>query len=679
MNIQEAYNRLNKKQKNIVKSNSLRLLVLAGAGTGKTSSIVVRITKHLSNDGFLPENIVALTFSNKAARELKERVELIVGKSKCEGMFIGTFHAFCVRVLKNFYEEALLTENFQILDSDDQKSLIKTIIKARELKIIDEIKRKTHKKEDIDSIKSEFKTHLGMTKNIIAVLSEFKNNELPLTHLANRFLDFNVPAEYALLYAAIINDYENKKNAVGVVDFDDLIVKTNFIFSEHEWIKKEFGKRIKAVLVDEYQDTSKVQSTLISNICSQESFLTVIGDDDQSIYGWRGAYIDNILGFGERENAQVIKLEQNYRSSQIILSAANSIIKNNKHRLGKSLWTDNIGIEKITTITCYNNFEEGDYVAAKVKKLIEDGSSPSSIAILYRKNFMSSTIEGAFHKSQIPYKVYGGLSFWQRTEIKDFMALLKWVRNPDQSLSIKRYLTLIKIGYGELKHIAINRLSEENNTTYETELINFAFNGKSNRTKEGLKAIISMINNARTIYREEGLHKLTIYLSDACNIADSYKKIKDPEKIIEMMQNIAALSDMTEHFISESDVSSQVANDDLTAFLISADLQLDGVEEKEEKNLVSIMTIHAAKGLEFSYVFLIGVDEGHFPSERIFDITEMEEERRIAYVAVTRAKEKLWISCANNRLGKPTQGESQFTKEIPQELINKERLVRKLF
>lgn len=675
--IKEAFEKLNPPQQTSVREDNPRLLILAGAGAGKTSTLVVRVTRHLIKDKFLPHEIVGLTFTNKAGNELKGRVGELIGEEKLRNMFFGTFHSFCVRILRKNHQAANLPENFHILDEDDKKKLLKGIWKKNLEQALSSDKEecksiglnKDETKRRLDAIRLHYSSLKDGIKIAIEKLGYAKNRGHGLEWIKSELEELGVsgqlPQDVADFTSMLCEEYESEKEKYFMLDFDDLIIRTNTMLKSHTDLREGLSKQIKALLIDEFQDTNIIQYELMKLLINRTTKLTVVGDEDQLIYEWRGAILENILKFCEKESGICIKLEQNYRSTKSILGAANDVIQNNENRYGKTLFTSNNIGEPIAQTFYPNAYEEADSVVREIAMLNRTGVPFKNIAILYRNKSMSGAMENSLHKHNIPSVVYGGTSFWERKEIKDVLAFLKWIDNGGNALSIVRILERLKIGYGEMKHIEVDKIATSDSISYDQALRKFAKEGKSSKLKIALNHLIALRDDAKSIYEEKGLYALVEFVVRHSGFIEIYKKTDDEEAIAERRANLEQIIETAEMFGHEETNEKGELLDDLLVFLANADLQVEAQSKRDkDAESVSLMTIHASKGLEYEYVFIIGAEEASFPSPRRIAKTEIEEERRLAYVAITRGKKKVFMSGAKVRLDKFSSEMSVFASEI---------------
>ena len=621
--------KLNEKQLEAVKYKDGPLLVIAGAGSGKTKVLTTRIA-HLIETGILPENILAITFTNKAAKEMKMRIYNLIGV-KASNMQISTFHSFGLSLLKIYYDYVGLRKNFTILDSEDTLSLIKKIIKD-----------------------AGYDIKVYNPRTVRSKISSAKNELVTPDELSNfSSCDFdNVVVE-------VYRIYQDKLLDNNSVDFDDLLTLPITIFKENKEILKNYQEQYKYILIDEYQDTNRVQYILTKMLSAKYKNICVVGDQDQSIYGFRGSNYQNILNFEtDYPNTKVIMLEQNYRSTQNILSAANDVIKNNKNRKEKNLWTDNNDGDKVTYKRCIDEKDEANYVVSEINKLIDNNVNKENIAVLYRTNAQSRNIEEAMLSFNIPYKVVGSFYFYNRREIKDLISYLKLIYNPYDNLSLTRIINVPKRKIG---------LKTVESLTFKAKLENVSlFEAISGgKELEFKKLIEDFINKSE----ELTLTELVDYILDKTNMKKELEQENSIEAIARL-ENLEEFKSITKNF---ENVYGIVSLDD---FLNEISLVADMEENKDNKDVVTLMTVHSAKGLEFDYVFIVGLEEGIFPHSRsIYNNDELEEERRLCYVALTRARKKLYLLSAKRRMlyGLDSANpKSRFIEEISDDYLEQE-------
>lgn len=632
--------KLNERQKEAVLATEGPVLVLAGAGSGKTTVLVNRIAYMISEKHIRPWNILAITFTNKAAREMKDRIERLLGDT-AKDMWIGTFHSVCVRILRSCIDLLGYSRDFVIYDTADTKTVMKECL--REL--------------DIDE--KSFPV-----RNVLSIISNAKNDLMDAATFENVY-----KSDYRMsIIAKIYYRYQTKLRKNNAVDFDDIILNTVKILSENPDVLSKYQDKFQYILVDEYQDTNNSQYLLINLLAQANRNLCVVGDDDQSIYKFRGANIGNILNFeDDYSDVQKITLDQNYRSTQNILDAANSVISNNKGRMGKSLWTSNGNGNKVYVYTGTNEYDEARYIARQIKKHFDEQGSFSDCAILYRTNAQSRVIEEMLMRESVPYKVLSGLRFYDRKEIKDIIAYLRVVYNPNDDVSLARIINepKRKIGNATLEK-ARNIAREKETSLYD--VISHADDYPEFKTAIkkllGFSEIIqSLIKLKDTVTIEELTGRI---LNDT-----GYMPTLVMEDTTESKTRIENLGEFIS-VITEFEKNEETGNT-LGEFLenISLVSDIDGYDENEDSAV--LMTIHSAKGLEFPIVFLSGLEEGLFPGMRSMESDDdIEEERRLCYVAITRAKEQLYITKTISRTihGKtmPTTA-SRFFKEIPVEYL----------
>lgn len=632
--------KLNERQKEAVLATEGPVLVLAGAGSGKTTVLVNRIAYMISEKHIRPWNILAITFTNKAAREMKDRIERLLGDT-AKDMWIGTFHSVCVRILRSCIDLLGYSRDFVIYDTADTKTVMKECL--REL--------------DIDE--KSFPV-----RNVLSIISNAKNDLMDAATFENVY-----KSDYRMsIIAKIYYRYQTKLRKNNAVDFDDIILNTVKILSENPDVLSKYQDKFQYILVDEYQDTNNSQYLLINLLAQANRNLCVVGDDDQSIYKFRGANIGNILNFeDDYSDVQKITLDQNYRSTQNILDAANSVISNNKGRMGKSLWTSNGDGNKVFVYTGTNEYDEARYIARQIKKHFDEQGSFSDCAILYRTNAQSRVIEEMLMRESVPYKVLSGLRFYDRKEIKDIIAYLRVVYNPNDDVSLARIINepKRKIGNATLEK-ARNIAREKETSLYD--VISHADDYPEFKT--AIKKLLSFSEIIQSL----------IKLKDTVTIEDLTGRILNdtgymPELVMEDTTESKTRIENLGEFISvitEFEKNEETGNT-LGEFLENISLVSDIDEYDENEDSAVLMTIHSAKGLEFPIVFLSGLEEGLFPGMRSMESDDdIEEERRLCYVAITRAKEQLYITKTISRTihGKtmPTTA-SRFFKEIPVEYL----------
>ncbi|HIY57808.1 MAG TPA: DNA helicase PcrA, partial [Candidatus Tetragenococcus pullicola] len=650
----QLLNGMNPKQEEAIKCTEGPLLLMAGAGSGKTRVLTHRIAYLIEEKEVNPWNILAITFTNKAAREMKDRVIAILGEEG-KNVWISTFHSMCVRILRRDVDQIGYSRNFTILDSSDQVTLMKRILKELNL----------------DPKKFSPRGILGQisnAKNGLQTPEDYKNLQGdPFQAVVGRCYD----------------RYQKELRKNQSMDFDDLIMNTIRLFHEHEEVLQYYQNKFHYIHVDEYQDTNHAQYTLVNLLAGRFKNLCVVGDADQSIYGWRGADMQNILDFEkDYPNAQVILLEQNYRSTQKILQAANNVIHNNQHRREKKLWTQNQAGEPITYFRANSEHEEGLFVVKQIQKQIEENQRKyGDFAVLYRTNAQSRIVEEAFLKSNIPYTMVGGHKFYDRKEIRDILAYLNAIANPEDSISFERIINVPKRGIGassvdKLRDFATSHDWSLLEASQNVELSNIG--GKAR--KELIKFSDLMVGFQQMI-PFLSITELTEEVLDKSGYEQDLK-VQNTIEAQTRLENLEEFLTVTKEFDKRwenlSEDEENVPEEKLTIFLNDLALLSDVDQYEEETTQVTLMTLHAAKGLEFPVVFLIGMEENLFPLSRaMMEEKELEEERRLAYVGITRAEEKLYLTNAFSRtLYGRTQYNpiSRFVEEIDEELLAEEGL-----
>ena len=618
---------LNDKQLEAVKHMEGPCLVLAGAGSGKTRVLTERIVNLIDN-GVSPYNILAITFTNKAAKEMRTRVENKLGY-ETNSIFIGTFHSFGLRILRENYVDIGYTSNITILDTDDVKAIVKRILKQN----------------GYDPAKYEIRT-------IINKISSAKNDGISPNEYSKLFLN-----DLDIVIGLVYKEYTKLLKDNNSVDFDDLLRKPVELFKKNKSILEKYQERFKYILVDEYQDTNGIQYELCKLLAGKYKNIFVVGDANQSIYSFRNADYRNILNF-ERDykNAKVILLEENYRSTNNILKAANSVIKNNSEGKKLNLWSSKSDGELITYVRCEDEIKEANYVITKIKELVQQGYKYSDMAVLYRTNAQSRVVEDAFVRNNIPHNIIGSYYFYNRKEIKDLIAYLKLIYNPNDSVSLERIINVPKRGIGTKSIENLRNKATSNNMSM--------FDAIDSGKELEVKNIISKLQE----------FSLNNNLSDLIEEVLTITGIRMEYELNKSLENEAKVENLNE-FKTVALMFEESGIYDLQTFLENIALVSDRGQYNNDGDEVSIMTLHSAKGLEFNIVFLLGMEEGLFPHNRSFDsLSDLEEERRLCYVGITRAKEKLYLLNARLRtiFGK-TSGtiESRFVREIDEKLIDK--------
>ncbi len=638
------YDKLNEQQKEGVFTTEGAVLILAGAGSGKTGVLTHRIAHLIDDLGVNSYNILAITFTNKAAKEMKERVDRLVGMG-ADSAWIMTFHAACVRILRRYICRIGYDNNFTIYDTDDQKSVIKDILKRKNL--------------DPKQYKD---------RTILSVISNAKDNLIsPDDMYQSSGGNYNT-----MKTAEIYREYQEQLKKNNAVDFDDIIGLTVKLFNEDKEVLRYYQERFRYIMVDEYQDTNRAQFNLIRLLAGGHGNLCVVGDDDQSIYKFRGADINNILDFEKYFNdAKIIKLEQNYRSTQKILDVANEVIKNNAGRKDKRLWTSVKDGTKVIFNVYENGYEEARGIAEDIAhRHLHDRKDYSDFAILYRTNAQSRSLEEKLIEKNIPYRVYGGINFYARREIKDILAYLKTIDNARDDLAVKRILNVPKRGIGATSVAKVDDYAYENDITFYVALRQAKEVPGLQRAVSKVEGFVTQIEILKSKSQYIGVGKLIEEIIETVGYSDYIDaESESDEQATERRQNIDELISKAVQYEETVDEPS------LSGFLEEVALVADIDNLDENNDMVSLMTIHSAKGLEFPIVYLAGMEDGLFPSYMSIstgDESDIEEERRLCYVGITRAKETLIMSAARMRT---VRGETQmnrtsrFVREIPKELL----------
>ncbi|MEQ5990874.1 DNA helicase PcrA [Staphylococcus saccharolyticus] len=632
---------MNKEQSEAVRTTEGPLLIMAGAGSGKTRVLTHRIAYLLDEKDVSPYNILAITFTNKAAKEMKERVEQLVGE-EAQVIWMSTFHSMCVRILRRDADRIGIERNFTIIDPTDQKSVIKDVLKN----------------ENIDSKRFEPRMFIG-------AISSLKNELKTPDDAQKEANDF-----HSQMVATVYKGYQRQLSRNEALDFDDLIMTTIHLFERVPDALEYYQNKFQYIHVDEYQDTNKAQYTLIKLLAKKFKNLCVVGDSDQSIYGWRGADIQNILSFEEDyPKAKTIFLEQNYRSTKNILNAANEVIKNNSERKPKGLWTANTGGDKIQYYEAMTERDEAEYVVKEIMKHQLNGKKYSDMAILYRTNAQSRVLEETFMKSNIPYTMVGGQKFYDRKEIKDLLSYLRVIANSNDDISLQRIINVPKRGIGPSSVEKIQIYAVQNNISMFDALVEVDFIGLSKKVTQECMSFYEMIQN---LIKEQEFLEVSEIVEEVLQ-KSGYREMLDREQSIESRSRLENLDE----FMSvpkDYEENTPLEEQSLVNFLTDLSLVAD-IDEADTQSGVTMMTMHSAKGLEFPIVFIMGMEESLFPHIRAIksdDDHGMEEERRICYVAITRAEELLYITNATIRMlfGRSQSNmPSRFLKEIPEDLL----------
>lgn len=636
------YDRLNEQQKKGVFTTEGPVLLLAGAGSGKTGVITHRIAHLIDDCDVNSYNILAITFTNKAAREMRERVDDLVGCG-ADAAWIMTFHAACVRILRRFIDRLGYGTNFTIYDTDDQKSLMKEVCKSM----------------DVDT--KVYKEKMLLSR-ISAAKDELVTPDEMYTRANNDYTQMRIAEVYRV--------YEERLKKNNAVDFDDIINLTVELFEKNDDVLDYYQERFKYIMVDEYQDTNTAQFKLVSLLARKYHNLCVVGDDDQSIYKFRGANIRNILNFKEYfPEAEIIKLEQNYRSKSNILDAANAVIKNNSGRMDKSLWTEQDAGDKIAFNVYETGYAEAEGIAFGIEKNINDGYAYNDCAILYRTNAQSRAIEEKLLGHNIPYRIYGGINFYSRKEIKDILAYLKTIDNGMDEIAVRRILNVPKRGIGATSVGKIQAYADEQNIGFYEALKQAEDIPGLGRSASKITPFTDLIRLFRAELHELSIVRLINDIIEKTGYMDYLAENDSPEEVEERRANIDELISKAATYEDGEETPT------LSGFLEEVALVADIDNMDDNNNVVSLMTLHSAKGLEFPIVYLAGMEDGLFPSYMCIDSddpSELEEERRLCYVGITRAKQKLIMSAAKVRM---VHGEthmnkvSRFISEIPAELM----------
>ncbi|WP_333702066.1 DNA helicase II [Vibrio hepatarius] len=637
---------LNDKQREAVAAPLENLLVLAGAGSGKTRVLVHRIAWLMSVEQASPFSIMSVTFTNKAAAEMRGRIEeLMMGSAS--GMWNGTFHGICHRILRAHYLDAKLPEDFQIIDTDDQQRLLKRLIKAQNL-------------DDKQ----------WPTRQVAWWINGKKDEGLRPSHI-DAYHD-PVTKTYLQLYSA----YQEACDRAGLVDFAEILLRTHELLRDKKHIREHYQARFKHILVDEFQDTNNIQYAWLRMMAGPDSHVMIVGDDDQSIYGWRGAKIENIEKFTQEfPSVNTIRLEQNYRSTKTILEASNALIANNTERMGKELWTEGAEGEPISVYSAYNELDEARFAVNKIKEWQEKGGALNDAAMLYRNNAQSRVLEEALIQAGLPYRIYGGMRFFERQEIRDALGYLRLMSNRNDDAAFERIVNTPTRGLGD-KTLETIRFAarDQGSTMWQASLRLLEDKVLAGRAASALGRFIELINAMEDDTCELPLHEQTDHVIKYSGLFAMYEQEKG-EKSKARIENLEELVTATRQFEKPEEADEMPL---LTAFLTHAALEAGEGQADEFEDAVQLMTLHSAKGLEFPLVFMVGVEEGMFPSQMSAEEAgRLEEERRLCYVGMTRAMEKLYITYAEMRrlygqdkYHKP----SRFIRELPETCLDEVRM-----
>jgi DNA helicase-2/ATP-dependent DNA helicase PcrA len=644
---------LNAQQQAAVTSTARHLLVLAGAGSGKTRVLVQRMAWLVQTQGLQPHQILAVTFTNKASKEMRHRIEGMLG-SQTRNLWVGTFHGIAHRLLRTHWQDAKLSENFQILDSDDQLRLVKRVIKQL----------------DLDEERWQPKAQQWY-------INQQKDEGIRPQQLTPQ-------DKFAATQAQIYQLYEETCQRGGMIDFADLLLRAYELWQQHPHILQHYQQRFRHMLVDEFQDTNTIQYNWLKALAGKDVDVTIVGDDDQSIYGWRGAKIENIQQFDrDFPGSEMVRLEQNYRSTDTILKAANAVIANNGNRLGKQLWTEDGEGEPIDLYAAFNETEEARYVVSVIKQQVDAGSRYHDIAILYRSNAQSRVLEEALLRAHLPYRIYGGFRFLDRQEIKNALAYLRLMHNPQDDAAFERIVNVPGRGIGETTIAEIREQSRQLQLPlWQTAQAMVTHSLIPSRARSALAAFLDLIADLKNSCQALALSAKVQMAIDRSGLLPFYEKEKG-EKARARIDNLKELVNAAQEFDGvlnheDDDVDSQAAQRSaLAEFLDHTALESGELQASEFEDCVQLMTLHSAKGLEFPTVFLVGVEEGLFPSPMALDQGErLEEERRLCYVGITRAMKKLTLTYAESRrvFGQDKRHTlSRFVREIPSGLLREAR------
>ena len=645
---------LNEQQKEAVTHMNGPLMIIAGAGSGKTKVLTSRIA-HLMNSGVDSFNILALTFTNKAAKEMKERVEKTLGNTEARNLYIGTFHSVFARLLRAEASKLGYPQSFTIYDTDDSRSVLKAVI--NDMGLDDK-----HYKPNI------VHNRISSAKNALIGPVEYNSN----TMIQQEDARSKRPAIGEIYASYVARCFKN-----GAMDFDDLLFKMHELLRDYPEVLHKYQHKFKYLLIDEYQDTNPVQYQIAKLLAAVHENICVVGDDAQSIYSFRGATIENILQFQkDYDDVKLVKLEQNYRSSASILEVANHVIKNNQGQIPKNLWTENEEGEKIKLVRTMTDNEEGKFVADAIQEnKLRNHFYNNDFAILYRTNAQSRSFEESLRRTGIPYKIYGGLSFYQRKEIKDYIAYLRIIANTKDEEGLKRIINYPARGIGKTtveKCLVI--AGEQNITFYEVLDKAKAFGFKAG-TLTAIEEFVTMIKYFQNQLTKHNAYDVAVQVGKHTNIVKELFNDKSTEGLARYENIQELLNSIKEWTESPSNEDGEQGDKGLGAYLQQITLITDADNDKNEADSVKLMTVHAAKGLEFACVFVVGLEETLFPSGMSVNTREeLEEERRLFYVAVTRAKRHLWLSHANSRyrFGQLVQNDpSRFLEEMPEDKIDK--------
>jgi len=640
MELRYTLNDLNEAQRNAVCNLSQNCLVIAGAGSGKTRVLIQRILWLIEDNDYSPYSILAVTFTNKAAREIKTRLSNTLN-IKIESMWVGTFHGICHRILRSNYQKALLPKNFQVIDSEDQIRIIKRIMKENEI-------------ENSQIQPKQVAWYINKKKDQSVRSNKTKDDDF-----------------ITIQYNKIYKIYEDYCNNSGLVDFGEIILRTLELFQKNIETRKYYHNLFKTVLIDEFQDTNTIQYDLVRILTSNDTSIFAVGDDDQSIYGWRGAKVENIEKLQKDYNGiKIFRLEQNYRSTGNILDAANSVILNNNSRMGKNLWTEGKSGDLIKIYSANDEIDEANFVVENIESLVQNNFKRDEISILYRSNAQSRVFEEKLISKGIPYKIYGGFRFFERSEIKDVIAYMRLAVNNNDDNSFERIINTPARGIGEKTKASLRDFSKKEKISL-FEAIPVALKNENIFTKkasESLNEFFKLINSIKDILSKEDLPFQINEIIKQTKIKSTYEKSKT-EQSRSKLENLDELISAAQEFLNVDLDDNETV---LDAFLTHTSLESGEGQGDEWDECVQLMTLHSSKGLEFPIVFLVGLEENLFPSRMSIEEDNLEEERRLCYVGITRARKNLYISYAQLRRQYGTENfcmPSRFLKEIPQEIV----------
>jgi DNA helicase-2/ATP-dependent DNA helicase PcrA len=647
MDVSELLDSLNDKQRDVVAAPLQNMLVLAGAGSGKTRVLVQRIAWLMKVEQASAHSILAVTFTNKAAAEMRARVEQTVG-GNTHGMWIGTFHGLAHRLLRMHFQEAKLPQSFQVLDSDDQLRLVKRIVRSLEL---DE-KR-------------------WPAKQFLWYINGKKDEGLRPQHIDTQH---DITEE---TFVKVYRVYQETCDRAGLVDFAELLLRAHELWLNNPELLKHYQQRFAHILVDEFQDTNAIQYAWLNMLGKASGNVMIVGDDDQSIYGWRGAKIENIQRFlADFTGAKTIKLEQNYRSTANILNAANQLIGNNNNRLGKDLWTEGEPGEKISIYTAFNEIDEARFISGRIAHWREENGSLDDVAILYRSNAQSRLLEEALIQARLPYRIYGGLRFFERQEIKDALAYLRILNNRDDDAAFERIINTPARGIGNQTISLVRDAARSLELTLWQACLHMIQNEQlKGRSAKVIQQFVNLIDQLEDDSAHLNLDQQANHVIQHSGLKAMYKAEKG-ERAEARIENLNELISACQTF--EIDPELEEEQSKLTGFLTHAALESGESQANDHEPAVQLMTMHSAKGLEFPLVFIAGLEEGMFPSQQsVEDIARLEEERRLCYVGMTRAMQKLYLCHAESRrlYGQEKHHKpSRFLRELPEQCVEEIRL-----